>query len=387
VRAPEESAAAGTDTLQRAARPLDPEPRVGRIPAPAPEPVLVPGTHSVLGENLLLCHDRVSELSAVISVDDTTLGPGLGGVRWLTYPSFGIATEEACRLSRVMTLKNALADIPYGGAKSVILRDKSADAFSDPQRRTAQLLAFAGFINRLGGAYVPGVDMGTSVADLAAIATVTPWASCAKEDPSPATAEGVYFAIEAAVRHSLGRSLSGVRVIVQGAGHVGSALADRLASAGALVAIADVDRVRAAEVARRVGATTVHPEEAHAQACDVFAPCASARILNPRTIAELRCTLVVGAANDVLAGRPDAALLAERGITYVPDFLSNAGGVIHIHAERAGWNHAQLATALAGIGNRTTALLATADRDHLLPLEVAEAMASDRLGHTVTVPD
>ena len=128
----------------------------------------------------MLCHDRDSGLAAAISVDDTTLGPGLGGVRWLAYPSFDVATEEACRLSRVMTLKNALADIPFGGAKSVILRQEEAGAISNPRQRTAQLLAFAGFINRLGGAYVPGVDMGTTVADLATIARVTPWASAPK---------------------------------------------------------------------------------------------------------------------------------------------------------------------------------------------------------------
>jgi leucine dehydrogenase len=335
----------------------------------------------------MLCHDRASELTAAIAVDDTTLGPGLGGVRWMAYPSFAVATEEACRLSRVMTLKNALADIPFGGAKSVILRNESADPVSNPARRTAQLVAFAGFINRLGGAYVPGVDMGTSVADLATIATATPWASCDQEDPSFATADGVFFAIEAAACYSLGRPLAGLRVMIQGAGHVGAALAERLTDAGAVVAIADVNLQRAAAVARRIGITTVDPDVAHAQACDVFAPCASARILNPRSIGELRCALVVGAANDVLANRADATLLAEQGITYVPDFLSNAGGVIHIHAERARWNEAQLNTALAGIGRRTTELLETADRDGIVPLVVAEAMASDRLGHTVTVPD
>jgi leucine dehydrogenase len=352
-----------------------------------PDDVLVPGTRSVLGENLMLCHDRVSELTAAISVDDTTLGPGLGGVRWMAYPSFDVAMEEACRLSRVMTLKNALADIPFGGAKSVILRNESAGHTGNPERRNAQLLAFAGFINRLGGAYIPGVDMGTSVADLATIATVTQWASCDQKDPSSATADGVFFAIEAAARYALCRPLAGLRVMVQGAGHVGAALAERLTNAGAVVTLADVDSERAAGVARRVGATTVRPELAHAQACDVFAPCASARILNPRSIAELRCALVVGAANDVLANRADATLLAERCITYVPDFLSNAGGVIHIHAERARWNQAQLSTALAGIGRRTTELLETADRDHIVPLVLAEAMASDRLGHTVTIPD
>jgi leucine dehydrogenase len=349
--------------------------------------VLVPGTHSLLGENLLLCHDRASGLSAAIAVDDTTLGPGLGGVRWMAYPTFDVATEEACRLSRVMTLKNALADIPYGGAKSVILRQNADDVGGDARQRTAQLLAFAGFINRLGGAYVPGVDMGTSVGDLATIARVTPWASCAQKDPSPATAEGVFSALEATVRHSLGRPLAGARVVVQGAGHVGAALASRLVDAGALVAVADVDTDRAADVASRIGATTVEPELAHAQQCDVFAPCASARVLDAQSITELQCTLVVGAANDVLADRAHAKLLAERGITYVPDFLSNAGGVIQIHAERAGWSQEQLATALAGIGSRTTELLTMADDDRVLPLAVAEAMASERLGHTVTIPD
>jgi leucine dehydrogenase len=380
---------ADTHTLRRKARHVgaDMDPLVKRCAMAVPEPVLVPGTQSVLGEDLLLCHDRISGLSAAISVDDTTLGPGLGGVRWMAYPSFDVATEEACRLSRVMTLKNALADIPFGGAKSVILQQEATGPISNPRRRTAQLLAFGGFVNRLGGVYIPGVDMATSVADLATIATVTPWASCDQNDPSPATADGVFFAIEAAVRHTLCRPLAGVRVVVQGAGHVGAALAGRLASVGALVAIADVDSKRAIEVAQRVGATTVKPEVAHAQVCDVFAPCASARILNPRSIAELRCALVVGAANDVLSDRADATSLAERAITYVPDFLTNAGGVIHIHAERARWSQAQLSTALAAIGSRTTELLTTADHDHILPLQVAEAMASDRIGHTVTIPD
>jgi leucine dehydrogenase len=351
-------------------------------------PVLVPGTKMPLGENLLLCHDRESGLSAAISVDDTTLGPGLGGVRWMSYPSFDAAVEEACRLSRVMTLKNALAGIPYGGAKSVIMREETGAVTADgPARRTAQLLAFAGCINKLGGAYVPGVDMGTSVADLATIATVAPWVSCDHDDPSPATAHGVFFSIEAAVRHALGHDLGGIRVVVQGAGHVGSSLALLLHEAGAVVTVADVDPFRAAEVAGKAGGTTVPPEAAHATACDVFAPCASARILSPASIAELRCALVVGAANDVLADRSDAELLAGRGITYVPDFISNAGGVIAIHAERAGWDAGLLTEALQGIGVRTSELLADADRDHVPPLVVAEGMASARLGHTVTIPD
>jgi leucine dehydrogenase len=347
--------------------------------------VLVPGTDALLGEQVTLCHDRASGLSAAIAVDDTTLGPGLGGVRWMPYRSFDAAVEEACRLSRVMTLKNALADIPYGGAKSVMMRQEAAAA--DPVRRQAQLLAFASAVNRLGGAYIPGVDMGTSVADLAVIATVAPWVSCNHEDPSPATAVGVFHAVAAAVRHTWRRDLSGVSVTVQGAGHVGSALADLLAAEGAVVGVADIDPMRAHTVARRVGGVVVDAEHATTRACDVFAPCASARVLRPDSIGALRCGIVVGAANDVLAQRDDAELLAARGIVYVPDFVSNAGGVLQIHAERSGWEADRLHGALAALGPRTFDLLDEATATGALPLHVAEGWVSAKLGRRVTIPD
>jgi leucine dehydrogenase len=350
-----------------------------------PQPPLLLPSGFPLGEELVLCHDRATGLLAVIAIDDTTLGPGLGGVRWMPYATFADAVEEAARLSQVMTLKNAVADIPYGGAKSVILRKGSAA--EQPERREAQLLAFGTYVNRLGGAYVPGVDMGTSVADLAMIGTVAPWVSCNHNDPSPATALGVFHSIEAAVRHSLRRDLSGVRVTVQGAGHVGSALAALLADRDAIVSVADVDRRRAAQVAHEIGGCVVAPDAAHALPCDVFAPCASARVLHPTAIDELRCALVVGAANDVLAERSGAARLARRGITYVPDFVSNAGGVLQIHAERAGWDASRLALALDAVGRRTTDLLDESDRGGALPLVVAEQWASDRVGRTVTIPD
>jgi leucine dehydrogenase len=331
----------------------------------------------------LLCHDSASGLNAVIAVDDTTLGPGLGGVRMMPYTSFDDAVEEACRLSRVMTLKNALAEIPYGGAKSVIVKEPGIDA--DPARRTAQLQSFGGYVKDLGGTYIPGVDMGTSVADLALIAAVAPWVSCDHEDPSPATALGVFHSIAAAVRHVLGRNLSGIQVVVQGAGHVGSSLATLLAERGAHVMVADVDDRRAARVAAQVGGTVVAPEEAATLPCDVFAPCAAARGLHEGTIPELQCAMVVGAANDMLGDRSCADLIERRGILYVPDFVANAGGVICIHAERAGWADATLTAALEAIGQRTTDLLdASVDST---PLQVAEEWASARLGHHVSIPD
>jgi leucine dehydrogenase len=332
---------------------------------------------------LVRCLDPASGLEAVIAIDDTTLGPGLGGVRWMPYTSYDAAVDEACRLSRVMTLKNALAEIPYGGAKSVLVHEPGID--EHPDRRAAQLMAFAGYVRDLDGRYIPGVDMGTSVDDLATMATVAPWVSCNHDDPSPATALGVFHSIEATVRHVLGHDLSGVRVVVQGAGHVGSSLVSLLAACGAQVVVADVDPQRAAEVADRADGTVVAPETAHAVACDVYAPCATARVLHPAAIDELRCAMVVGAANDVLATRSCADLLQRRGILYVPDFVSNAGGVIRIHAERTGWDDATLTTALTAIGQRTTDLLAAAVGH--TPLHVAEEWVSERVGHLITIPD
>jgi leucine dehydrogenase len=334
-------------------------------------------------EQFVICEDPGSGLQAAISIDDTTLGPGLGGVRWRPYPTFPDAMEEARRLSRVMTLKNALADIPYGGAKSVIIKEPGID--SEPERRHAQLMAYAGFVRDLGGRYIPGVDMGTSVDDLAMIATVAPWVSCSNADPSPSTALGVFHSMVAAVRQLLGHDVAGVRVVVQGAGHVGSSLAGLLSTHGAEVLVADVDTSRAAAVAAKVGGAVLTPASVHTEPCDVFAPCASARVLSPKSIAELNCTMVVGAANDVLAQRSCADILEGRGILYVPDFLSNAGGVIAIHAERAGWDDATLTAALEEIGPRTTRLLNASV--HSTPLQVAEEWASERLGRTVTVPD
>ena len=253
--------------------------------------------------------------------------------------------------------------------------------------RQAQLLAFATSVSRLGGAYIPGVDMGTSVADLAVIATVAPWVSCNHDDPSPATALGVFHAIAAAVRHTMGRDLTGVRVTVQGAGHVGSSLARLLADRGADVGVADVDAGRADAVARNVGGVVVDPHDVLARPCDVFAPCASARVLDGAAIDQLRCRLVVGAANDVLAERSCAQALADRDIVYVPDFVSNAGGVLQIHAERADWDATRLDLSLADVGRRTFDLLDEAAATRTLPLHVAEQWASARLGRTVTIPD
>jgi leucine dehydrogenase len=328
-------------------------------------------------ESVLICNDRESGLRAVIAIDDTTLGPAVGGVRWRPYPSVDAAIAEACRLAAAMTLKNAAAELPFGGGKSVILAEDR------PVDRAAVLHAFGRFVARLGGAYIPGVDMGTSIEDLAEIGTVAAVVACDHDDPSPWTALGVFAGIRAAVAHRDGvTTLEGTTVAVQGAGHVGAQLARLLADDGAHVLVADVDPRRAASVAAAVSGATIDPNAVISTSCDVLAPCATARVIDATTLDRLRCRIVAGAANDTLADRSQAAALAARGIDYVPDFLINAGGVIHIHALREGWDTDQLREAVLAIGSRVTDAFAVADRDGVLPLEAAEARAFARLGRT-----
>jgi leucine dehydrogenase len=326
-------------------------------------------------EQLVICRDDKLALRAVIAVDDTTLGPGLGGVRMRRYTSGGQAIVECRRLAAAMTIKNALAELPFGGAKSVIMApERVAD-------RTALMRRFGEFVARTGGAYLPGVDMGTSPEDLALIGEGGADVSCSTEDPSPWTALGVAAAVAAAVEHVDRRTgLDGVRVVIQGAGQVGTSLAHELAIAGGEVVIADVDRERAAAVAAAVGGRSLAADDALHEPCDVLAPCAVARVVSAERVAQLRCRIIAGAANDTLSTRADAGLLAQRGITYVPDFIANASGVIHIHALRAGFGEARLRADVGRIGDRVRELLESAEQSRCSPLELAEELAQRALG-------
>jgi leucine dehydrogenase len=334
-------------------------------------------------EQLTLCFDRDSGLRAVIAIDDTTLGPGLGGVRWLPYPDEQTAQDEARRLARTMTLKNACADLPYGGAKSVILRDARVNR--DTAYRKAQLHAFGRFVDRLGGAYLPGVDMGTSVEDLAEIGLVAHEVSCNHQDPSPWTALGVFAGISSALSCS-GIEMAEAHVVVQGTGHVGAELARLLADAGCRVSVADVDPLRARSVAKAIGGHVVDSSSAVTAECDVLAPCATARVIGADNVDALRCRIVAGGANDVLSHHDVADLLAQRDILYVPDFVINAGGVVHIHALRAAWDTEKLRGSLLAVGDRVRSILVEADRSRRTPVAVAEEMASHRLGRPITLP-
>lgn len=331
-------------------------------------------------EQIVVCRDRASRTRAVIAIDDTTLGPALGGVRYVAYPNEAAAIAEVRRLARGMTLKNACAEIPYGGGKSVIIKEDGQGPREDVMR------GFGRFVNRLGGAYVPGVDMGTTIDDLATIGQVAPDVSCNHVDPSPYTALGVLAAIQAAADVAGFSELEGVRVLVQGAGHVGQSLAQRLAALGAHVLVADVDEARAAAVAKETKGEVVAPEAVTSTECDIFSPCAIARVVHDRNVHTLPCRVIVGAANDVLAHRALDRRLAERGVLYVPDFVANAGGVVQIHAIRAGWDEVTTEQEVLRIGPRVVELLQRSAATGRTPLEVAEDIASERIGRAVQIP-
>jgi leucine dehydrogenase len=221
--------------------------------------------------------------------------------------------------------------------------------------------------------------------DLAVIGSVAREVSCDHQDPSPWTALGVFAGIGAALS-STGTNLPDAHVVVQGAGHVGAELARLLALAGCHVSVADVDPLRAETVAREIGGQVVDPLAARTMHCDVLAPCATAKVIDRSIVGSLKCHIVAGGANDVLATHDVATMLDQRGVIYVPDFVINAGGVIQIHALRSEWSLDKLEGSLFAIGNRVTSIVNEAGRSRRTPLAVAEEMASLRLGRPISLP-
>lgn len=336
-------------------------------------------------EQTITCRDDRVGLRAVIAIDDTTLGPGFGGVRLRSYPSTEAAAREAQRLAAAMTLKHALAELPYGGAKSVVMLDGEAPAPGTPERR-ALFARFGEMIARTAGMYIPGVDMGTLLGDMQAIRDDGgARAFCDEVSPSPFTARGVYAAMRAAAVHHHGEGgLAGLHVVVQGVGSVGAEVA-RLAHAdGARLTVADVDTARAEELARELGGATVDAGEAPFHDADVFAPCAIARVVMRDTIERIPARIIAGAANDTLDDPGCAEALHEAGIVFVPDFVANAGGVIQVHGGVVGWSDAETLAAVDRIGERVTGLLETAQEQGITPLAAALQRASAALGREVT---
>jgi leucine dehydrogenase len=282
--------------------------------------------------------DPASGLKAIVAIHSTALGPAAGGCRRWTYASDDLALTDVLRLSRGMTYKNAVAGLPFGGGKSVILAGEHAP------KSTALFEAFGRAIDSLQGRYITAEDVGICVDDMRIVRGETPFVSglpqsgaAAGGDPSPWTALGVFHGIEAAAEARLGSaSLEGLTVAVQGVGHVGIQLCKRLHEAGAKLLVADVSRENLVTLCEQVPAQVISPREILFSDADVLAPCALGNVLNSETIPRIRAKIVAGAANNQLASVEDGARLTDRGILYAPDYVINAGGVISVAYEYLG---------------------------------------------------
>ncbi len=280
-------------------------------------------------ENLVFCQETALGLKAIIAIHDTTLGAAAGGIRMWPYESEEDAIKDAVRLARAMTYKNAAAGLPYGGGKIVIIGDPKRD------KNEGMLRALARYIQRLGGIFLAGEDVGTTLEDMVVMRQESPYIVTVPEtmggpgDTGYATAFGVFQGIRACLREVYGSPLlQGRSVAVQGVGSVGKELVRQLVETGADVTIADVDEERARAVASQFHISAATPDEILTLAVDVFSPCALGAILNEQTIPELKCKIVCGSANNQLAEDRHAEMLLERGILYAPDYIVNAGGVI-----------------------------------------------------------
>jgi leucine dehydrogenase len=327
--------------------------------------------------------DRETGLKVIIAVHSTHLGPGAGGVRFWHYPETGDAVRDALRLSRGMSYKNAMAGLPMGGAKAVILADpdrtKSADLFA----------AYGRAVDRLGGAYVTAEDVGITVADLVEVAKQTSFVSGlpagegqAGGDPGPYTSYGVFLGVKAAVRHKLGKdSLSGLHIAIQGAGSVAGGLARRAAEEGARISLADIDRGRAEKLAAETGATLVDPSEIMTLEADVLSPNALGAILTEASIAALRVPVVAGGANNQLATPADGQRIHQRGILYAPDYVINAGGIINVAMEYLKSGDQETVTrSVEQIPVRLEQIWRESDETGRNPADVADTMAQRLIG-------
>lgn len=334
-------------------------------------------------EALHFVTDEKSGLRAIIAMHSTHLGPAAGGTRLWHYADDSDALTDALRLSRGMSYKNAMAGLPLGGGKAVVLANEERTKTPD------MLVAFGRAVDSLGGKYVTAEDVGMSVADMIAISKQTRFVAglpveggAVGGDPGPHTSLGVFLGIKAAVKRALGKdSLGGLHVALQGAGSVAGGVARHAAAEGARLSIADVDRARAEKLAGETGGAVVSPDDVLFLEADVVSPCALGAILTENSIASLNAPVVAGGANNQLATAEDGRRLQARGILYAPDYVINAGGIINVSTEYLGDGGPDLVRtrieAIPGRLEQIWAESATSGRD---PASVADAMAQKLIG-------
>ena len=327
-------------------------------------------------EQVVYSHDDATGLRAIVAIHNTRRGPALGGFRMWPYAGEAAALEDALRLSRGMTYKAAMAGLDLGGGKAVIIGDAGTD------KTEALMKAFGRAVDRLNRRYITAEDVGTSVADMDAIKTVTDHVvgvTGGAGDPSNSTAHGVYIGILAAVRHKLGReTVGGLHVAVQGVGNVGRFLCDYLHKAGARLSVTDIDRNALRQAEREFGAAVVGPDEIYDLDCDLFAPCALGAVVNDATLPRLKCAIVAGSANNVLDEERHGAALRRAGILYAPDYVINAGGLIDVARFALGFDIEAARARLHRIDDTLTEIFARAEAEDRPTGDVADSIAEER---------
>ncbi|MEM9224587.1 MAG: Glu/Leu/Phe/Val dehydrogenase dimerization domain-containing protein [Pseudomonadota bacterium] len=329
-------------------------------------------------EEVVFAADASSGLNAILAVHDTTLGPSLGGCRVWTYDSDEAALNDALRLSRAMTYKSAMADLPLGGGKSVVMVPTRG------AKTGAMFEALGKAIQRLGGRYIVAEDVGSEPSDMKAISTHTDHvtglsvADGGLGDPSATTADGCFIGVRATAA-ALGRELEGLHVAVQGLGNVGFGLAKRLHRAGARLTVADPHAPAVSRAVEELGAKAVPVGDILTVEADILSPNALGGVLNERTIGALKVAAVAGAANNQLARSEDGELLRARGILFAPDYLVNAGGVTKMCGDYFGWESAAVTRRVEGIADRLSAVFATAAAGSRPTNEVADEMALEKV--------
>ncbi|MBX8551685.1 amino acid dehydrogenase [Pseudomonas cichorii] len=323
-------------------------------------------------EALHLVSDPQTGLKAVIAIHNSRMGPALGGCRYLTYPDEESAIEDAIQLARSMSYKAILAGLPLGGGKAVIMRP------SQIYSRAAIFESFGRFIETLDGRYITAVDSGTCSEDMDCVAIHTRHVTSTSEsgDPSPYTAMGVFAGIRTTAMARLGSdNLEGLRVAIQGLGHVGYTLAEMLHAAGADLLVSDMDSGKVQLAMEQFGAHPIACEALMSTPCDILAPCALGNALNCQSVPQLRCAAVAGAANNQLSSLQVAEQLEARGILYAPDYVINSGGLIYVALKHKGENQNAITAHLLRIGLRLTEVYAHSQAEKRSPACIADALA------------
>lgn len=335
------------------------------------------------GETAVIHRDRESGAWIFVCLHSTRLGPAGGGTRMKVYATPADALEDAMRLSGAMTRKLAVAGLPFGGGKAVI----AVREIPSGEHRRALFLRYGELVAALGGTYRTSSDMNTNEADMDVIAERTEYVfgrsteAGGSGNPAPPTAAGVLHGIRASLGYVRGSDdLEGRTILVQGAGGVGSSLAERLAAAGATVLVTDIDVERAHAVAARVGGTAVPAEEIFKYESDVYAPCAVGGVLSAETVPRLRCRIVAGSANNQLTHPEAAELLRARGILYAPDYVINGGGAIAlVGLEQLSWSTRELDAGLERIGQTLRQIYERSDELGVSTAAAADVLADERL--------